>query len=134
MALIFIGSTDLLSSQHTSRFLVPFLHWLMPWLSDDTLGRIQFMVRKGGHVSEYALLAVVFWRALRRPVAGDPRPWSRRTAGVAVLGATLYAVTDEVHQSFVASRFGSAWDVLLDGAGAAAAMMLVWWIHRRRQR
>ena len=51
MCLIFAGSTDLMSAEHTSRFLVPFLLWLHPHISFKTIMLIQLIVRKGGHVT-----------------------------------------------------------------------------------
>src|ERR1700682_2023601 len=65
MAIIFLGSTDMLSAEHTSRFLVPFLRWLDPQISLATLNVVQAGVRKLGHLIEYATLAMLLWRALR---------------------------------------------------------------------
>jgi len=41
MAVIFLGSTDMLSAEHTSRFLVPFLRWIDPQISLVALNAIQ---------------------------------------------------------------------------------------------
>src|SRR5216117_3059911 len=98
MGLIFGGSTDLLSSHRTSRILVPLLRWLNPNISDETIRAVQTIVRKGGHVAEYSVLAVLLWRARRKPFKNDPRPWSWREAARAVLYSGLYAATDEFHQ------------------------------------
>jgi VanZ family protein len=133
-ALIFSGSSDLLSSQRTSRILGPMVHWLFPGLPEETVDRIVFAARKAGHVTEYAILALLLWRALRRPVKADPRPWSWREPALALLLAALYAVSDELHQSFVASRYGSALDVCLDTAGAAGGLLLARMTYVRRKR
>jgi len=37
LCLIFIGSTDLMSAEQTSRFFVPFLRWLKPDVSPEML-------------------------------------------------------------------------------------------------
>jgi VanZ family protein len=66
MLLIFVASGDLMSAEHTSRFLIPFLRWLKPDISPEALAQIHFLVRKLGHITEYAILAMLFWRALRR--------------------------------------------------------------------
>jgi len=81
-----------------------------PWL--DTV------VKKTGHAVLYGVLAWLYLRALR----GDG-PLSDRTRFLAFGLAVLYAVTDEVHQSFVPGRTPSPWDVLIDGAGAALAVI-----------
>ncbi len=134
MALIFGGSTAALSSQHTSRFIVPFLRWLKPDISDETIRSVQFAVRKTGHLSEYAVLAWLLWRALRKPQRADARPWNWREAGLAVLLATLYAATDEWHQSFVPSRDASVVDVMFDACGASLGMLALWRFGRRLKR
>jgi VanZ family protein len=99
MALIFVGSTDLLSAEHTSRFLVPFLRWLDPQISWAALNEIQMVVRKLGHVTEYAVLAALLWRAVRG-VAGWQTKMSALFAMVG-FGCAIFAVSDEFHQSFV---------------------------------
>src|SRR6266446_5534262 len=66
LGFIFVGSTEALSAEQTSRFLVPFLRWLDPHISDATIATIHFVVRKLGHITEYGVLAMLLWRALRR--------------------------------------------------------------------
>src|SRR5207249_619282 len=125
MLLIFGGSGNLLSSLQTSRFLNPLIHWLFPAMPEGKVDRIVGVIRKGGHVTEYGVLALLLWRARRRPVKPEARLWAWRDAGWALALAAAYAVTDEWHQSFVPSRTGSAWDVLLDTCGAGAALMFL---------
>lgn len=133
-ALIFTGSTDLLSTRRTSRFIGPVLRWFKPDISAESISRIQTFVRKTGHVTEYALLSMLLWRALRRPRRDDPRPWQWREAFLAVGLAAAYAITDEWHQSFVSSRYASAMDVLVDTLGAIAGVWLIWVVGRLRRR
>jgi VanZ family protein len=126
MGLIFSASTDAMAEHRTSRFLVPFLRWLLPSAAEETIRRIHTVVRKGGHVTEYALLGILLWRALRKPLRNDPRPWSWGVALWALMLAGLYAASDEFHQSFVPTRWGSYQDVVIDVMGAAAGILLVW--------
>ena len=122
MALIFVGSTDVLSAEHTSRFLVPFLQWLDPQISVVALAKIQLAVRKLGHLAEYAILAMLIWRAFRGGTA-----WTARLSilFVAGLGAcALFAASDEFHQSFVASRTSSVHDVMIDICGALVGLTI----------
>ena len=131
VALIFIGSTDVLSAEHTSRFLVPFLRWLNPAISGQTIETIHVCLRKLGHVSEYAVLAALCWRALRITLAHS------RTARLALLTLVVsagLAAFDEFHQSYVASRTASPLDVLVDCAGAAVAIAICWRLSRKRRR
>lgn len=121
MLLIFIGSSDALSAEHTSRFIVPFLRWLDPQISFATIAAVHLAIRKLGHLTEYGILAVLLWRALRGTLL------SRTTwilAGCAFVVAALFAVSDEFHQSFVPTRTASPHDVLIDCIGAFAALMM----------
>lgn len=130
MLLIFSGSTDLLSTERTSRIVAPLLRWLKPDLSEAAIKNVQFILRKCGHVTEFAVLAVLFWRARRPAVVA---PWNWTHARNALVFAALYAVSDEVHQYFVASRMASGWDVLIDIVGAAAGLFVLWRFGRSRQ-
>src|SRR5438309_9684287 len=92
MALIFLGSSDALSAEHTSRFIVPFLRWLDPQISVMTIASVHMAIRKLGHFTEYAILATLLWRALRGsfPVAG-----CTALAGIAFVAAAAFAASDE---------------------------------------
>ena len=130
MAVIFIGSTDLLSSDRTSRVLRPLLRWLKPDISEETVRRIQLVVRKCGHLTEYAILAVLLERAIRRQQIVGSGPRNPSLAGWTLVWTTLYAASDEAHQAMVATRFGSAWDVGIDALGAALGLAIVHWWRR----
>lgn len=123
LGVIFFGSTDFMSAEHTSRILVPFLLWLKPNMTIETVMFVQFLVRKAAHLIEYAILAVVVWRAIYR---GTNLQMRMSLLSVSVwLAATLVAAADEYHQSFVPSR-GAAWgDVLIDSGGAIFGLLIV---------
>lgn len=120
-----------MSAEHTSRILVPFLLWLKPNITIETVMFVQFLVRKVAHLAEYAILAVVLWRALYH---GTSLRMKMSILCLCVwLGATLVAAADEYHQSFVPSR-GSAWgDVLVDSGGAIFGLLIVWRRYERRK-
>jgi VanZ family protein len=131
MALMFTASTDLMSAEHTSRFLVPLLRWLYPDITWATIDHIHFLMRKGAHLSEYAILALLLWRALRlHRVSVRGSLWPQATLALAV--AIAFAATDEYHQAFVASRGASPIDVLIDSCGAALGLALRWGIGNRK--
>lgn len=121
---MFFGSTDLMSADHTSRFLVPFLHWLKPDISPWMVSRIHLLVRKAAHVTEYAILTGLLFRALRPSIS---RFWPR--AALALLPALLFAPADEFHQVFVPSRTGSPIDVLIDYSGAIVGILICRALH-----
>ena len=82
------------------------------------LGLWDTILRKGAHVTEYAVLGALLMRAL-----GQEAP--ALAAGIA------YAATDELHQHFVRGRHGAPVDVAIDAIGVAAGM-LVWLRVRER--
>jgi VanZ family protein len=87
-------------------------------------GALDFIVKKGGHMLAYALLALLY----RRGLGGG----ARRGVWAWVL-AVAYALLDEFHQSFVPGRQPSLVDALLfDGGGAAAALTITWLISRKK--
>ncbi len=83
------------------------------------LGSWDLLVRKIAHAVEFGVLGALFLRATRRP-------------GLAFALGTLYAVSDEVHQSFVAGRMGSAVDVAIDTLGVLCGVV-VWQLARARR-
>jgi VanZ family protein len=131
MFLIFAGSTDLMSAEHTSRFLVPFLLWLDPHISFQTIMLVQLIVRKAGHVTEYAVLASLLWRVLRHHWPMVRRSFWR-PAMVALVVAMIFATTDEFHQSFYPSRTATAHDVMIDTMGAIIGLVICWVFARNR--
>src|SRR5438105_10435301 len=112
MAVIFSASSDPHSFQHSSRILGPVVHWLFPRMSEQEVERVVFGLRKCAHLTEYAILAVLLWIAIRSARPPEGSEWS--SARLALLISAVYAATDEIHQVFVPRRQGSVWDVLLD--------------------
>lgn len=126
---MFAGSTDMMSSEHTSRFLTPLLRWLKPDISPWAIEHIHLLVRKAAHVTEYAILTGLLFRALRGVVGG----FGKRAA-LAFLPVLIFAPLDEFHQSFVPSRTSSAGDVLIDYSGAVLGILICRGIHRALQK
>jgi VanZ family protein len=78
------------------------------------LGGWDTLLRKGAHLTEYAILGGLLLRALGREVP-------------AVIVGALYAVSDELHQHYVRGRHAAPLDVLLDTAGVALGVYV---LHR----
>jgi VanZ family protein len=76
------------------------------------LGTWDTVLRKGAHITEYAVLGALLYRALAREA-------------VALAAGIAYAATDELHQHFVQGRHASPVDVAIDAVGVALGM-LVW--------
>src|SRR6266513_5513911 len=89
----------------------------IPHLSSG-LGVWDTVLRKGAHITEYAVLGALLYRALGRE-------------GPALAAGIAYAATDELHQHFVHGRHASPVDVAIDAVGLALGM-LVWLRLRER--
>jgi VanZ family protein len=118
MLVIFSASTGAGRPQNTSRFLRPFLQIFKPDLTNEQFEKIHFVIRKTGHFTEYAILGVLLWRALRTEQRFRILIPAAQFAAVLFLCA-FYASTDEFHQRFVSDREASVHDVVLDTCGAA---------------
>ena len=110
--ILWLGS-DTGSAERTGRLILPVLQFFFPTASPQQLDAIHGLLRKGGHVVEYGILAGLWVRALA--AAAWPPP---RAAVVAWIVAVAWAIVDETLQARVASRGGSASDVAIDAAGA----------------
>ena len=126
MAVIFTASADANSYRHSSTLFEPLLRWLFPRMSQPTIETIHHLFRKCGHLSEYAILALLVRRAVRQPDNKKPRAWRWDEAGLALAVVFLYAASDEFHQIFVPTRTPLVSDVMIDTLGGATGLLLLW--------
>jgi VanZ family protein len=137
VAIICTESTDTFSSQHTSSWLRPIVEHWFGHINDNTWELYHHYLRKTGHFVGYGLVALTFLRAwlhtlnLRAP--SSLVAWRLKSTLLAILSTAIVASCDEYHQSFIPSRTGSPYDVLLDTVGACALCLLVWLLcwHKR---
>jgi VanZ family protein len=134
LIVIAIESTAYLSSQNTSRFLYPLLHFLFG-IEYARFEPFHFFLRKAGHVFGYGLLSILFFRAFREtlPAVSGAR-WTFRWANIAVLGTALVASLDEWHQSYIPTRTGTVHDVILDTCAGIAAQLALFLYQWKRNR
>lgn len=130
MGVIFWMSTGMFSVGHTSRFIVPILHFLFPSLLPQDLDMIHEAIRKAGHATEYFILGLFLFRAFR---SGSSQTWCLRWTIYSIIGVVLYAATDEYHQSFVDARRASLIDVGIDSAGGILSQISIM-LRRFRKR
>ena len=98
----------------TAQLLEPWLRALAPWAAPEQIAALHGLARKAGHVTEYAMLALLWRRALT-----PPGSWR-----APLLLSALTAVLDEAHQATTPTRQGSIADVLLDVAAAVLALLV----------
>ncbi len=101
--------------------------WLLSLLS---FGRfsippefLHVLIRKLAHFGEYAILSLLYRRALCLSGA-------RRATLTAIVLSACYAATDELHQGFVDGRSPQMTDIAIDTLGACAGA----WFHQIAQK
>lgn len=107
-ALLWAGLTFWLSSSPDALGAAGWINLSPPW-------------DKFYHAANFGVLALFIYLASKR-------------AWLAVLLASLYGMTDELHQAFVPGRSADVADWLADTLGAVLAVTLVHLWQRRRQR
>lgn len=128
VAAIYWFSTDAFSASRTGSVLASLLRFLLPHLDPRWLARIHLLIRKGAHVTVYAVLALLLLRALS---AEAPQGRRLRWVAWAFLAVSACAFLDEYHQSFTRERTSSVHDSLIDIAGGSAAL-LAWTLRGKR--
>ena len=126
MTVVLSASSAEFSAANTGSLIQSILGWLLPGLHPHHVDVIHGVTRKLAHFTEYAILGALWFRGLAR--SGVARP--PVATWLALVLSVACAVVDEIHQSFIPSRTGSARDVLLDSVGALAAIVparLGWW-------
>ena len=119
MAVISGFSTAAFSAAETGRLLAPLLAVAAPErrrLRPSTC--CTAVLRKGMHVTEFGILALLWYRALAWGASG----WRGRMAVAVFVLAAGFGALDEAHQMFVPSRTASIVDVGWDGLGAALGL------------
>ena len=92
----------------------------IPSLSSG-LGTWDTVLRKGAHLTEYAVLGALLLRAIGRELPAF-------ALGIA------YAATDELHQHFVRGRHSSPFDVAFDACGLALGLLFFLSVQSGRAR
>jgi len=91
-------------------------------------GKIDLIVKKGGHMTGYALLAIACFFA----AYGDFKNVTR-SAILSLCISIVYAASDEFHQSFTPDRFPSVIDVGIDTAGAIIGVGIAAFVANKRK-
>lgn len=136
MAFIFFQSAlpaDL-SSEESGR-VVDLIVRLFQGVAPIDRETLVFIVRKGAHFTEYMILGGFLVPAVKEWMAVDTTPVPVvRERITAWLAGTLYAMTDEIHQSFVPGRSCELRDMGIDSCGVLAGVLVVSFLMRSKER
>jgi VanZ family protein len=131
IGLITFESTDYMSAQNTGSMLYTLLTRIFGPIDLTDFLYWHHYLRKTGHVVGYAMLGLLLLRGLWMTFSSRPQ-WLRLLPVFAWLGTALVATLDEWHQSYIPSRTGTPWDVLLDSTAGLAALALAYFTLRKR--
>ena len=92
-----------------------------PDLKSPFESSIYFVLRKSAHITEYAVLTFLVWRALI--VHHDRR--DVKFLIIAIVFSFLFAISDEYHQTFIHGRSGNPRDVMIDSIGVVIMAALI---------
>lgn len=80
-----------------------------------------FIIKKTAHITEFAILGIVIFRALYKTFNHS----FEKNAYVTFIFSLIYAMSDEFHQRFVYGRTSRLRDVIIDGFGILLALYLI---------
>ncbi|MFJ5770556.1 VanZ family protein [Psychrobacillus sp. NPDC093180] len=108
-----------------SLFQIPYWGILVSIEERGYYAFVEFLIRKGTHFLYFGVIALAIFAAL---------PTRKFRTITAIVLTLLFAVADELHQSFTSGRTASAQDVILDTAGAITALLLLTFVRRKRRK
>jgi VanZ family protein len=84
------------------------------------LAPFDFILRKGAHIAEYAILAIL---------------WQLNVNNLKIAGvlSVAFAMSDELHHHYVPGRTGSPVDVLIDVVGIMVGLIIFHYYQRKNQ-
>ena len=99
----------------------------------NILESTNYIIRKGAHFTEYAILGAFTALTLFTYICKDISRYKRYTIKnffiknivCSTIISSLYAVSDEIHQGFTEDRNPSIYDVCLDSSGSLFAILII---------
>ncbi len=73
------------------------------------------------HAIEYGIFGILWYRGYAYAIGST---LAKYATVLAICSATLFGVTDEIHQYFVPLRHADVWDVVADAVGAFSGVLL----------
>jgi VanZ family protein len=123
MGVIALESTRFAGADYTSNPLRWLWENIFGVVADARWAVIHHLIRKSGHFFGYGTIGLAWLRAWWMSL---PHSGFLEDAFLALLGTSLVASLDELHQSYLPNRTGTPLDVLLDCGGAIALQLVVY--------
>jgi VanZ family protein len=123
VGVIALESTKFGGADYTSHPLRWLWEAIFGAVADAHWAVIHHLIRKSGHFFGYGAIGLAWLRAWWMSL---PHSGFLEDAFLALLGTSLVASLDELHQSYLPNRTGSPLDVLLDCCGAITLQLAVY--------
>lgn len=127
-AVIWQFGTETYSLRRTSNFMQWVIESLVGPVDTATRYKLYLLFRKSAHFIEYAILALLAFRAALLSAA---RARIATACWIAIFFVATIAAADELRQSYSSTRTGSPYDVLIDVAGGIVGLVGVVILSRR---
>jgi VanZ family protein len=129
IGVMYYASTDVFSGENTRSLIERIVLWFRPHTGAHGLMKLNYIIRKMAHFTEYAVLAALLFRAFR---ADSILRWRTRWAAYSFVMAASWSLLDELHQRFTYTRGGSIYDSMLDSSGALFMLLVIaFFTHRK---
>jgi VanZ family protein len=92
-----------------------------PAITTSTIGWQDFTIKKSAHIVEYLILGLLTYRSFKKTTGLS----TIQVIIFTVVGCLLYAISDEIHQSFTPGRSPMVRDVALDTIGSALGVVIM---------
>lgn len=132
----FEGAVSARLSDTLIQFVLSIIKWILRGPGAESIEQLiksegfHMFMRKVGHFTEFGILGLFIFAGLGFFQSIHSIILKRFFIGLSI--CTVYAISDEVHQLFVAGRVFSYIDILIDFAGAFLMTGIVVLIFRRR--
>ncbi|WP_413306634.1 VanZ family protein [Bacillus sp. 1P10SD] len=94
-----------------------------PSADNEVIEVLNLLIRKATHLTAFGFLAFLLFKSLET---------TRFPYILAWVLTSLYAISDEYHQSFMPGRMASYKDVLIDACGALVVLSMVYFFRKKR--
>lgn len=99
---------------------VKYIQQLEESKKEEVLGKIEHFIRKLAHFSLYTLVGILAMSLM------STYDWKqRKRMGISFAIGFLYAILDEIHQSFIPGRAPLVGDILIDSLGVVVGTCIV---------
>ena len=86
-----------------------------------------FIVRKGAHFTIYLILGILVINLLKEFNI-------KKLIIISIIFCSLYAISDEIHQTFINGRSGEIRDVIIDTLGSTTGILLYYSILKKSKK